>query len=109
MPDAPMPEVRHNKERLRYEVVVDGRVVGFVQYNVRGGRIVLTHTEVDRAFGGRGLATALAKGALDDIRRRGRLVVPVCPFMESYIAKHPEYDDLVDHELFDAINAARES
>ena len=107
MTDARTTEIRHNKERLRYEVVLDGRVVGFVQYNVRGGRIVLAHTEVDPAFGGRGLATALAQGALDDVRSRGKCVVPICPFMESYIAKHPEYDDLVDHEMFDALNAER--
>jgi uncharacterized protein len=102
-------EVRHNEERLRYEVVVDGKVVGFIQYNVRGGRIVLAHTEVDRAYGGRGLATTLAKWALDDIRSRDKCIVPICPFVESYIEKHPEYDDLVDHEMFDALNAERKN
>jgi uncharacterized protein len=100
-------EVRHNQERLRYEVLVDGQVVGFIQYNVRGGRIVLAHTEVNPAYGGRGLATMLARAALDDIRARGKCVVPICPFVEAYIGKHPEYDDLVDHEMFDALNAKR--
>lgn len=103
-----MTEVRDNKERLRYEILDDGEVVGFVQYNVRGGRVILVHTEVDKEHGGRGLATTLVKGALDDLRRRGRCIVPICPFVESFVKKHPEYDDLVDHEMFDALNAKRE-
>jgi uncharacterized protein len=102
-------EVRDNKERLRYEVLLDGGVVGFVQYNIRGGRVILVHTEVDEDHGGRGLATILVKSALDDLRRRGKCIVPVCPFVEAYIRKHPEYDDLVDHEMFDALNAEREA
>ena len=104
-----MTEVRHNTDRLRYEMVVDGAVVGFIQYNVRGGRIVLAHTEINPEYGGRGLATSLAWGALDDIRARGKCIVPICPFVESFIRKHPEYDDLVDHEMFDALNLERKN
>jgi predicted GNAT family acetyltransferase len=102
-----MIEVSDNKERFRYEIVVDGKVAGFVQYNMRGGRLILVHTEIDHAYEGKGLGTKLAMGALDDIRTRGLLIVPVCPFIESYIQRHPEYDDLVDHEMFDALNAER--
>lgn len=102
-----MSDVRDNKERFRYELVDDGRVVAFVQYNMRGGRLILVHTEVDKAHEGSGRATVLVKGALDDIRRRGLHIVPVCPFVERFIERHPEYDDLVDHEMFDALNAER--
>ncbi len=102
-----MTEVRDNEQRLRYEILVDGAVVGFAEYNVRGGRVILVHTEVDPAHTGQGLATTLVQRALDDIRRRGLEIVPVCPFVEHYIERHPEYDDLVDHELFAAINAKR--
>jgi uncharacterized protein len=102
-----MAEVRDNRDRSRYELVDDGQVVAFVQYSMRGGRIILVHTEVDDARAGKGLASRLIAGALDDLRRRGLLVVPVCPFVEAFIAKHPEYDDLVDHELFDRINTER--
>ena len=74
---------------------------------MRGGRLLLVHTEVDNAYGGRGLATKLIRGALDDVRERDLDVVPVCPFVERFIEHHPEYDDLVDHEMFDALNAER--
>jgi uncharacterized protein len=102
-----MTEVRDNRERLRYEIVVDGEVAGFVQYNMRGGRLILVHTEVDKARAGHGLAGKLVAAALDDIRKRGLRIVPVCPFVEGYIERHLEYDDLVDHELFDALNAEK--
>jgi uncharacterized protein len=46
-------------------------------------------------------------GALDDIRTRGLHIVPVCPFVERFIQHHPEYDDLIDHEMFDALNAKK--
>jgi uncharacterized protein len=100
-------EVRDNRDRARYELVADGEVVAFVQYSVRGGRILLVHTEVPEPRSGKGLASALVTGALDDIRARGLCVVPICPFVERFIEKHPEYDDLVDHEMFDAINAEK--
>jgi predicted GNAT family acetyltransferase len=100
-------EVRDNQERSRYEIVVDGVVAGFVQYTMRGGRLILVHTEIDDAFEGRGLASQLVRGALDDARRRNLHVVPICPFVESFIERHPADDDLVDHELFDRLNARR--
>ncbi len=77
-----MTEVRDNRQRFRYEIVVDGVVAGFIQYNMRGGRLILVHTEIDDARTGRGLATSLVAGALDDIRTRGLRTVPVCPFVE---------------------------
>jgi uncharacterized protein len=98
-------EVRDNKQRFRYEILDDGVVAGFLQYNMRGGRLILVHTEIHDEFGGRGLATQLVRGALDDARRRNLHIVPICPFVESFIKRHPEYDDLVDHEMFDRLNS----
>jgi uncharacterized protein len=100
-------EVRDNRDRSRYELVVDGEVAGFVQYNMRGGRLILVHTEIDDAHAGRGLAGILVSGVLDDVRRRRLRIVPICPFVEGYIERHPDYDDLVDHEMFDALNAQK--
>jgi predicted GNAT family acetyltransferase len=102
-----MNEVRDNHERNRYEILVDGALAGFVQYNMRAGRLILVHTEIDDAFSGRGLGTALVSGMLDDIRIRGVHIVHVCTFVESFIERHPEYDDLVDHEMFDALNTEK--
>ena len=102
-----MNEVRDNKQRFRYEILVDGTLAGFVTYGMRGGRMILVHTDIDEEHEGHGLAGILVAAALDDIRRRGLKVLPVCPYVEKFIERHPEYDDLVDHEMFDALNTEK--
>lgn len=82
----------------RYELHLDGRCIGLLAYRERGGRIAFTHTEVSPGCEGRGFGSRLVAGALDDARRRGRVVVPICPFVTSYINGHPEYHDLVASE-----------
>jgi predicted GNAT family acetyltransferase len=96
-------DVTDNPQRQRYEIRVDGELAGFAQYARRGGRIVFVHTEIDDRFEGRGLGSLLAAGALDDARRRGHPVVPVCPFIAAYIEHHPDYDGLVDHATLEAL------
>jgi predicted GNAT family acetyltransferase len=87
--------VRNDEQAHRYEIVVDDAVAGFVTYRDRGDERALLHTEVDRAFEGRGLASRLIRAALEDARSRGLAVLPHCPFVRSFIGKHPEYVDLV--------------
>ena len=79
----------------RYELRSGDEVVGFIDYRLRDEVITLVHTEVDPAHNGQGHAATLARGALDDARSRGLKVVPLCPYVASYITKHPEYADLV--------------
>jgi predicted GNAT family acetyltransferase len=89
-------EVRKNEPENRYEAYVDGELAGFAAYEVDDERIVFTHTEVADAFEGMGVGSALARGALDDVRANGnRRVVPRCPFVRSWIERHPDYQDLV--------------
>jgi uncharacterized protein len=56
--------------------------------------VLFTHTEVDTRYEGRGVGSALARAALDDVRRQGKLVIAQCPFIAGYIQRHPEYADL---------------
>lgn len=90
--------VEDNPDEGRFEVIVDGEVAGFAEYRRDGERFVFTHTEVDDAYEGEGLGSALASGALDAVRAAGGRVVPLCPFIAGYIDRHDEYSDLVDHE-----------
>jgi predicted GNAT family acetyltransferase len=83
--------VRDNREELRYELVRDGEVLGFLLYRVEPDRVVLVHTDVDPAHEREGLGSVLVKGALDDLRERGVRAVPLCPFVRAYIRRHPEY------------------
>jgi predicted GNAT family acetyltransferase len=84
-----------NPEEERYEARLDGEVVGFSTYRRIGDRIVFIHTETDPALKGRGVASRLAAGALDDVRARGLKVTPKCPFIAAYIRRHRAYQDLV--------------
>jgi hypothetical protein len=87
--------VTDNADGHRFEARLDGQLVGFAEYRLDGGTIVFTHTQVDDAAEGRGVGSALAVFGLDDARRRGLAVVPKCPFIRSYIERHPAYADLV--------------
>ena len=82
-------------DRRRYELTSGDDVIGFIDYRLHGDAISLIHTEVDEAYSGQGHAATLARSALDDARSRGLSVVPTCPYVASYIRKHPEYADLV--------------
>jgi predicted GNAT family acetyltransferase len=88
-------EVRDVPDRSRYEATVDGALAGFAVYRDQGDARVFTHTEVLDEHEGRGVGSALAEAALDDVRAAGRSVVPRCPFIRGWIDRHPDYADLV--------------
>jgi uncharacterized protein len=87
--------VQDNPGKSRYELVLDERVVGEILYRLEPDHVELLHTEVLPSVEGKGLGARLVAGALDDIRARGLHVVPFCPFVRSYIRRHPDYADLV--------------
>jgi hypothetical protein len=88
-------DVRNNPDAARYEITVDGDLVGVADYRVTGDRVVFPHTEIDPAMRGRGLAAQLVRHALDDVRGTGRTVVPSCWYVARFIDEHPEYGDLL--------------
>lgn len=79
----------------RYVISVDGADAGYSSIRLIDGVVTFLHTEVDPDYAGRGLGAKLARGALDDVRSRGFKVRPLCPFIASYIERHPEDQDLV--------------
>ncbi|WP_406266680.1 N-acetyltransferase [Nocardia sp. NBC_00881] len=88
----PESEVVRNDEKHRYEVFYGGEPAGFADYEERADETVFTHTEIDGAFSGKGLGTALAERAVEDTIGRGRVIRPLCPFIKAYLDKHAEYD-----------------
>lgn len=88
-------QITDRRERHRYELTVDGRHAGQVNYRMVHDDIELIHTEVDAEFEGQGHAGRLAKFALDDARARGLKVIPSCEYIRKYLERHPEYADLV--------------
>ena len=89
-------ETSHNPAEHRYEAHLDGELAGFAAYDLTDRLVIFTHTEVDPRFEGHGVGSALARFALDDVRATGtHRVLALCPFIKSWIGKHPEYEDLL--------------
>src|SRR4051794_22763334 len=90
--------VTDNANDGRYEIRLEDQLAGFAAYRLRAGTIELVHTEIDEEFEGRGAGSRLVSHALDDARKRGLAVLPLCPFVNDYIQRHREYADLVPEE-----------
>lgn len=87
-------EVINNSDARRFETRV-GDYFALIDYMRAGNNIVFTHTEVPTIFEGQGVAGKMAKTALEYARDHDLKVIPLCPFVTSYIRRHPEYQPLV--------------
>ncbi|QAA80279.1 N-acetyltransferase [Aequorivita sp. H23M31] len=86
-----------NKEKKRFETEIDG-YKAFVEYEVKPNILILEHTEVDKALGGKGVGSEMVEAVLLQIELRGLKVIPHCPFIKKYISKHPEWQSIVAKE-----------
>ena len=88
--------VTNEPARKRYEATVGGKLAALADYIPTDELVAFTHTEVLDGFEGKGVASALVRQALDDVRAQHRAVLPVCPFVRTYIERHfQDYGDLV--------------
>ena len=78
----------------RFEIEQDGKVA-YLEYKIAGKILELIHTEVPAELRGKHLASELAENALKWARENDYKVDIICPNVLDYIAKHPEYEDLV--------------
>jgi predicted GNAT family acetyltransferase len=88
-------EVTNNTDQNRYEIHVEGRLVGVADYRVAGDVVVFPHTEITPSLRGKGLAAQLVRGALDDVRGSRRSVDAQCWYVAQFIDANPEYGDLL--------------
>lgn len=88
--------VRDNPDRRRFEIDLGDGSFAIAEYTLPKGKIMFTHTEVPPAHEGKGIASALIRFALDDARRRGLKVIPLCPFVAAYMQRHADVQDLLD-------------
>jgi len=89
-------EVRRNEAASRYELLLDGSLVGIADYyGDEGDRVVIPHTEIEAARRGQGLGAILVQGVLDDMRVRQAKIVPECWYVADFVKANPEYRDLV--------------
>ena len=88
-------DLHHDPAACRFSTRLDGHEAELV-YSLRGARMVIDHTGVPEAIGGRGVAAALVKAALEHARAQGWRVVPACSYAAAYVQRHPEYANLMD-------------
>ncbi|MEL1264650.1 GNAT family N-acetyltransferase [Pseudoxanthomonas putridarboris] len=92
--DPPALDIHHDPAALRFATTLDGREAELL-YSLRGTRMVIEHTGVPEAIGGRGVAAALVRAALEFARTQGWQVIPACSYSAAYVQRHPEYADLL--------------
>ena len=79
----------------RYVTTVDGHEAEMTYSRAGTSRIIIDHTGVPKALGGRGVGVALVKRAVEDARADGIKIIPLCPFAKAQIEKHPEWQDVL--------------
>ena len=89
-----MEVVQDNPATSRFELHTQG-ITAFISYAREDGVLTLVHEEVPKEASGKGIGSALVKGALELIRSRGEKVIPVCPFVGAYMLRHKETQDLL--------------
>lgn len=82
--------VTDDPQQNRFEVRVEDELAGVLEYERGGSELVLVHTEVFDAYGGRGLGAQLVRAAVDQARQDGLRVVPVCPYARAWLARYAE-------------------
>jgi uncharacterized protein len=85
--------IAHDPAGHRFSTVVDG-VHAHLEYLLRGGVMTITHTLVPESIGGRGIAGALVKAAMDHARTEGLKVNPACSYSAVWMERHPDYHAL---------------
>jgi predicted GNAT family acetyltransferase len=88
-------DIVHDPHARRFSVAVESHR-GELDYTLRDGVMVITHPEVPPAIGGRGIAAALTRAALDTARREGWRVRPACSYAAAFMRRHSEFSDLLD-------------
>jgi uncharacterized protein len=86
--------VVNNTAANRLEALVTGQLA-VAEYVEGSGTLTFTHTRVPDSLRGRGVASRLIEAGLALARERGLKVIPQCPFVATYIGKHPEVQDLL--------------
>lgn len=89
--------VSNNKELLRFEIELEGEFA-YIEYRWYKGDIAFMHTVVPEAMQGKGIASLMAKEALEYAKREKLKIMLYCPFVAKYVKEHTEYASLIDKQ-----------
>lgn len=91
-------DIQHNREQYRFETTIDN-LLCVIDYRLDGNNLTLPHVGVAQALEGRGIAGELTQTALDWARAESYRVIPVCPYVQAWLKRHPDYQDLLHQVL----------
>jgi predicted GNAT family acetyltransferase len=86
-------EVKHNEAEDRFETWIDGQL-SKLDYMQDGNTIVMTHVGVHPEHRGQGVAGKLTEVALEYAKEKSFRVIPMCPYIATYIRRNPQYEEL---------------
>lgn len=78
--------ITNNTQVSRYELMTDGHM-SVAEYTLDGQNISINHVEVPDALRGRGIAAQVMAGVVEDARKRGLTIIPVCSYAATYMER----------------------
>jgi predicted GNAT family acetyltransferase len=88
----------NNNALQRFELEVDG-YTAFIEYKASGKQMILIHTEVPSELEGKGVGTAIVEKTLEYIENNQLKLVPLCPFVITYLKRHPDWNRLLSDSV----------
>ena len=84
-----------NEVKKRFEMEVDGHIA-FIEYILTNDNVMfLTHTEVPKSLGGKGIGSSIVQKTLNYIKEHDYTLAPLCPFVAKYLVKNPEWQSIL--------------
>ncbi|CAK7257571.1 MULTISPECIES: GNAT family N-acetyltransferase [unclassified Shinella] len=80
----------------RYSATVDGHEAEVTYSRASPKLVIVDHTGVPDALRGRGVGQALAAHAVEEARKGGWKIMPLCPFFRAQAMRHKEWHDVVN-------------
>lgn len=88
-------EIVDNPAAGRFEAHHRGELLGYLTYEMTNGVMRLPHTYVMPPARGQNIAAMLVQEAMETARSRNASVMPICWYVEVFMRRHPEYQDLL--------------
>ncbi len=79
----------------RWTTNVDGHEAEMTFSRASPVLIIIDHTSVPDALRGRGVGQALVARAVEEARRDGFRIIPLCPYAKSQFDRHPDWKDVI--------------
>jgi predicted GNAT family acetyltransferase len=84
-----------NTSAHRFELEAEGSTA-FIDYKLSHQKLFLIHTEVPHALEGKGIGSAIVQKTLQYAKDNGYTIVPICKFVQSYLQRDTEWNDIID-------------